>query len=94
MTFESISVEKTDEDTYKIAGDLTIKGITKPVELKAEFGGTMADFYGNLKAGFEITGKVNRKEYGLNWSAITEAGGIVVGDDVEPALNVQVARPA
>ncbi len=94
MTFESTSVEKTDEDTYKIAGDLTIKGITKPVELKAEFGGTMADFYGNLKAGFEITGKVNRKEYGLNWSAITEAGGIVVGDDVKLALNVQVARPA
>ncbi len=94
MSFESTGVEKTGEGTYKITGNLTIKGTTKPIELKAEYGGSMTDFYGNYKSGFEITGKVNRKEYGLNWSAVTEAGGIVVGDEVKLALNVQIARPA
>ncbi|MPR35149.1 YceI family protein [Salmonirosea aquatica] len=94
MTFQSTSVEKIDDETYKVIGDLTIKGTTKSIELKAEFGGSMTDFYGNYKSGFEITGKINRKEFGLTWDAVTEAGGIVVGDEVRLALNVQIARPA
>ena len=94
MTFQSTTVEKTGDESYKVTGDLTIKGITKPVELKAEFGGSMTDFYGNYKSGFEISGKINRKEFGLTWDAVTEAGGIVVGDEVKLALNVQIARPA
>lgn len=94
MTFQSTHVEKTGDDTYTITGDLTIKDVTKSVELKAEYGGSMTDFYGNYKSGFEISGKINRKEFGLTWAAVTEAGGIVVGDEVKLALNVQVARPA
>lgn len=94
MTFQSTRVEKTGDESYRITGDLTIKGITRPVELKAEYGGSMTDFYGNYKSGFEISGKINRKEFGLTWDAVTEAGGIVVGDDVKLALNVQIARPA
>lgn len=94
MTFQSTHVEKTGDDTYTITGDLTIKDVTKSVELKAEYGGSMTDFYGNYKSGFEISGKINRKEFGLTWDAVTEAGGIVVGDEVKLALNVQVARPA
>ena len=94
MTFQSTTFEKTGDESYKVTGDLTIKGITKPVELKAEFGGSMTDFYGNYKSGFEISGKINRKEFGLTWDAVTEAGGIVVGDEVKLALNVQIARPA
>ena len=54
----------------------------------------MTDFYGNYKSGFEISGKINRKEFGLTWGAVTEAGGVVVGDEVKLALNVQIARPA
>lgn len=94
MTFHSTHVEKTGDNTYTVTGDLTIKDVTKSVELKAEYGGSMTDFYGNYKSGFEISGKINRKEFGLTWAAVTEAGGIVVGDEVKLALNVQVARPA
>lgn len=94
LTFESTSMKKTDDDTYAIAGNLTIRGTTKPVTLKAEYGGQMVDFYGNTKAGFEITGKINRKEFGLSWDAVTEAGGVVVSDEVRLVLNVQVARQA
>ena len=94
MTFRSTSVKKIDDDTYTVTGDMTIKDTTKSIELKAEYGGSMTDFYGNYKSGFEISGKINRKEFGLTWDAVTEAGGIVVGDEVKLALNVQIARPA
>lgn len=94
MTFQSTQVKKTGDDTYTVTGDLTIKDVTKSIELKAEYGGSMTDFYGNYKSGFEISGKINRKEFGLTWAAVTEAGGIVVGDEVKLALNVQMARPA
>ena len=79
-------------DDYKLMGDLTIKDKTKPITLDVEYGGSMVDGYGQNKAGFEITGKINRKEFGLTWSAVTEAGGVVVGDDVRLILNVQVTQ--
>lgn len=94
MTFLSTSVEKTGDATYTITGDLTIKGNTKSVKLDAEYGGSMTDFYGNYKSGFEVTGKINRKDFGLTWGAVTEAGGVVVGDEVKLAFNIQIARPA
>ena len=90
LTFEG-KVAKAGDD-YKLVGDLTIKDTTKPVELAVEFGGKMVDGYGQHKAGFEITGKINRKEFGLTWSRVTEAGGVVVGDDVKLLLNVQVVE--
>ena len=92
MTFQSTDVKKISDDEYEIKGDLTIRGVTKPVTLKAEYGGQMGDFYGNTKAGFELTGTIKRKEFGLSWDAVTEAGGVVVSDDVKLLLNVQVAR--
>lgn len=94
MTFVSTNIAKTGEDGYTVTGDLTIKGTTKSVTLAAEYGGSMTDFYGNYKSGFEVTGKINRKEFGLTWGAVTEAGGVVVGDDVKLAFNIQIARPA
>jgi len=95
ITFKSTSFTKTDEeDEYKLAGDLTIKGITKPVTLDVEFGGAAADFYGNTKAGFEISGKINRKDFGLTWSGVTEAGAVVVGEDIKLLINVQFAKQA
>lgn len=75
-----------------LIGDLTIRDITKEVKLSVEYGGTVVDPYGNTKAGFEINGKINRKEFGLSWSAVTEAGGVVVGDDVKLHLNIELAR--
>ncbi|QKG54295.1 YceI family protein [Hymenobacter sp. BRD67] len=94
IKFESTSFTKTSGNEYKLVGNLTMKDVTKPVTLDVEYGGTAVDFYGNTKAGFEITGKVNRKEYGLTWGGITEAGAIVLGDDVKLTINVQFAKQA
>jgi len=92
INFKSTSFEKVEGERYKLEGDLTIKDVTKPVTFDAEFGGTATDFYGNVKAGFEVSGKINRKEFGLVWSAITEAGAIVVGEDVKLNINLQFTR--
>jgi polyisoprenoid-binding protein YceI len=93
IKFESTSFVK-DGDGYKVTGNLTMKDVTKAVTLEAEYGGTAVDFYGNTKAGFEVTGKINRKEFGLTWGGITEAGAIVLGDDVKLIANVQFAKQA
>lgn len=91
ITFTSTSLIKKGDD-YKLAGNLTVKDVTKPVTLDVEFGGTATDFYGNEKAGFEVTGKINRKEFGLTFHAVTEAGSIVLGDDVKLFANVQFVK--
>lgn len=93
IKFESTSFVK-DGDSYKLAGHLTMKDVTKPVTLEAEYGGSAVDFYGNHKAGFEVSGKINRKEFGLTWGGITEAGAIVLGDDVKLIANVQFTKQA
>lgn len=94
ITFKSTSLTKLSDDEYTLTGNLTVKDVTKPVTLKAEYGGSATDFYGNMKAGFEVTGTINRKEFGLTWSGITEAGAIVVGEDVKLIMNVQFAKEA
>ncbi|MFN8299320.1 MAG: YceI family protein [Chitinophagales bacterium] len=90
LKFESTSFEKTGDNTYKLNGNITIRETTKPISLDVEYGGQMVDFYGNTKAGFEINGKLKRKEFGLSWDAVTEAGGVVVSDEVKLHLNVQL----
>lgn len=92
LTFNSTSFTKTNNDTYELSGDLTIKGITKNVTLKAIFGGEMVDPYGNHKAGFEVTGEINRFDFDLTWNAITEAGGVVVGPTIKLEMNIQLAK--
>lgn len=79
---------------YSLVGNLTIRGVTKEVELEVTFGGIVADPYGQTKAGFEIEGKLNRKDFGLSWSAITEAGSVVVSDQVRLILSVQLIKQA
>ena len=91
LTFSGVLASKGDE-SYSLSGDLTIKNTTKPFSFAVEYGGNMTDFYGQNKAGFEISGKLNRKEFGLEWSAVTEAGGVVVGDEVKLIANVQVVK--
>lgn len=94
LSFASTSfVSKGDED-FTLTGDLTLRGVTKSVTLAVNYGGQMVDFYGNTKAGFELTGKINRKDFGLNWGAVTEAGGVVVSDEVKLHFNIQVAKQA
>lgn len=92
LNFKSNKLEKISGSDYKLTGDLTIRDVTKTVDLKVEYGGTVQDPYGNTKAGFELTGKISRKEFGLTWSAVTEAGSIVVGDDIKLAISVQFAK--
>lgn len=94
LTFESTSFKKIGEHEYKLIGDLTIRGNTKAVELNAVYGGTVQDPYGNTKAGFEVTGTINRKEFGLKWNGVTEAGNVVVSDEVKLNLNVQFTEVA
>ncbi len=91
MTFKGV-LKQVSGDDYKLVGDLTIKNTTKKVELTVEHGGIMKDGYGQTKAGFEITGNINRKDFGLTWSMVTEAGGVVVGDNVKLQLNVQLTK--
>lgn len=93
LTFKSKSFTKVDEGSYKLVGDLTIRDVVKEVTLDVEYGGKVAnDGYGNEKVGFEITGKVNRKDFGLKWNGVTEAGQIIVSDEVKLILNVQLAK--
>ncbi|MGF7218882.1 polyisoprenoid-binding protein YceI [Spirosoma lacussanchae] len=94
LTFTSTGMKKTGTDTYDLTGDLTMHGVTKPVSLKAEYGGQMQDFYGQTKAGFEVVGVLKRKEFGLSWDGVTEAGGVVVSDDVRLIMNIQVTKQA
>lgn len=93
IKFESTAFAKKG-DSFQVTGNLTMKDVTKPVTLEAEYGGSAVDFYGNHKAGFEVTGKINRKEFGLTWGAVTEAGSIVLGDDVKLIANVQFTKQA
>lgn len=75
-----------------LEGEITIKGVTKPIVLDADFGGVINDMEGNKRGGFEFSGKLNRKDFGLNWSATTEAGGLVVADDVKLLINLEFVK--
>lgn len=92
LKFESKNFQKTSDGEYKVIGDLTIRDVTKEIELDVVHGGTVGDPYGQTKAGFEVTGIINRKEFGLSWSAVTEAGNVVVGDKINLQLNVQLIQ--
>ncbi|MFC6998977.1 YceI family protein [Rufibacter roseus] len=84
--------EKTGDDSAKLHGDLTIRGTTKPVTVNVEFGGIVVDPYGQTKAGFTVEGKINRKEFGLTWSAVTEAGSVVVSDEIKLHAEIQLVK--
>jgi polyisoprenoid-binding protein YceI len=86
------SLRKEEGSEYKLDGALTIRGTTKAIVLDVYFGGIMVDPWGNTKAGFEINGKLNRKDFGLNWNAMTEAGGMVVSEEVKLHINVELAK--
>jgi polyisoprenoid-binding protein YceI len=91
VEFKATKYENVDNDgSYELYGDLTIRGVTKNIKLDVEFGGIVKDPWGNTKAGFTINGKFNRKAYGLEWNVITEAGGILVADEVRLAVEVQL----
>jgi len=94
VTFDSTSFEKKGEDDYTLTGNLTMHGVTKFVTLDAELGGVTTDPWGQSKVGFEIVGKINRKEFGLEWNATLETGGVMLGDEVKLQINVQLVKQA
>ena len=89
LAFSSTSVKKLSDHEFEVAGDLTIRGITKPVTLEVAYNGTVPGFGGGTVAGFEVRGKVNRFDYGLQWNAVTEAGGVVVGAEVRFEIHAE-----
>lgn len=94
LSFVSTGISKKGDEAFVLNGDMTIRGVTKPIALDVEYGGTVVDPYGQTKAGFEVKGKINRKDFGLTWSAVTEAGGAVVSDEVRLLANVQFVKQA
>lgn len=79
-------------DTYKMTGDLSLNGVTKPVTLDVEFSGEMTDPWGNTKAGVQATGKINRKDWGLNWNSVLETGGVLVSEEVRLNVELQLIK--
>jgi polyisoprenoid-binding protein YceI len=92
ITFVSTAVEQADDTTYRVTGDLTIKGTTKPVVVDFEYAGTAVDPYNNQRIGFEGTTTVNRKDWGVNWNAALDAGGVLVGEKVTLEFEVSAIR--
>jgi polyisoprenoid-binding protein YceI len=89
LTFASTSVKKLSDHEFEVAGILTMRGVTKPVTLEVVYNGTVGGFGGATVAGFEVRGKVNRFDFGLQWSALTETGGVVVGSDVRFGIQAE-----
>lgn len=89
LNFKSTHIEGNGNE-YEITGDLTIKGVTKPIKLHAEFSGLMTDPWGNTKVGLNLDGKINRKDFGLTYNAALETGGVLVGEDVKLNAEIQL----
>ncbi len=92
IVFKGTSFKKVSGNKYVLEGDLTIRDVTKKVKLDVVYGGTVKDPYGNTKAGFKVTGTVDRLAYGLKWNVLTEAGGAVVGKDVELTVKLELQK--
>jgi polyisoprenoid-binding protein YceI len=92
ITFTSTAVEALDADTYRVTGDLTIKGVTKPVTIDFAYEGSATDPYGNLRVGFEGRTTINRKDWGVSWNTALEAGGVLVGEKVTLEFEVSAIR--
>lgn len=92
ILFKSTRIEKLDDETFFLYGDLTIKGITKPIKLNAEYSGVTKDPWGGQRAGFIITGKISRSEWGVAFNAVMETGGVVVSDEVKIHSEIQLVK--
>ena len=92
LTFRSTAVEPAGEDTYKVTGDLTIRGTTNQVELEAVTTGTDQDPWGNTRVGLEVSGEIDREAYGLTWNQALESGGVLVGKKVKIALDISAVK--
>ena len=93
IKFKSTEIKKIDDESFKVKGDLTIKDVTKPVELAVNYGGQIVDPWGNLRAGYNVTGNINRFDFNLNWNNLIEAGGAIVGKNVKINIDIEIFKP-
>jgi len=91
ITFQSTSFVHKTGNEYTMSGNLTLRGVTKPVDVQVEYGGAENDGHGHVKHGFEVTGTINRKAFGMTWNKITDSGGLGLGEDIKLIANIQVA---
>jgi len=94
LTFKASSFKKINDEKYEITGDLNIRGVAKTVTFPVEFSGILTDPWGNTKVGLSIEGKINRKDWGLNWNSALETGGVLVGEEVKLNIELQFAKQA
>lgn len=94
LVFTSTRVERVDDETYRVHGELTLKGITRPAQLKVEASGPTKDPWGSERAGFTVTGKINRSEFGISFNSVLETGGVALSDEVKILAEVQLVKEA
>ena len=92
MIFKSKSMKKLKENNYKLTGSFTMHGVTKEITLNAKYGGTVTDPYGNIKAGFKITGTINRTDFGLKYNSVMDSGGLMIGEEVAIICKVELLK--
>jgi polyisoprenoid-binding protein YceI len=92
ITFRSTSVEKDGQDHYKVNGDLEIRGVSKPLTLDFDFTGSQVDPWGNLRVGFEGGATINRKDWGVNWNAVLDGGGVMVSDRITLEFDLEAVK--
>ena len=92
ISFKSTAFEKTGGNNYVLKGNLTMRGVTRPVTLAVKYGGQVVDGYGNTRAGFKVTGTLKRMDYGIAWNNKTEHGSLIVGEEVELKINLELIK--
>ena len=92
LVFESEKLEEINAEEYRLHGTLTMKGVSKDVILNVGFGGETQDPWGNTRTGFEVSGKINRKDFGINFGAVSETGGLLLGDEIRVLANVEFVK--
>ena len=94
LIFESEKLEKINDENYKLYGTLTMRGVSKKIVLNAEYGGITQDPWGNTRIGFSVSGKINRKDFGVSFSMVSETGGILLGEEVTINANTEFVKQA
>ena len=94
LVFNSTKVERVDDETFKVHGDLTLKGVTKPVQLNVEYSGVTKDPWGGQRSGFVVSGKIKRTEWGVNFNGVLETGGLALGEEVKIQSEIQLVKQA
>jgi len=94
ITFKSTKVTPTGNNEYRVTGDLTMHGVTKEETFHADYSGQVKDLYGLQRAAFSVKGKINRKDFGLNWNVALETGGVLVGEDVNIEIDLAAVQKA